>query len=95
VAAGTPPGAIGARAAAVPIVACALLTLSPMPSTILPAVIGIAPQLTVAMPLAALGPIVWAGAGLVVLLLALHITRSGSPAPLGWRRNDPPLRDVA
>ena len=34
-----------------------------MPSTILPAVIGVAPELTVATPMAALGPIVWAAAG--------------------------------
>jgi len=66
-----------------------------MPSTLLPAVIGIAPEFTLATPLAALGPIVLAGTGLVVLLLALHITRSGAPAPFGWRPGDPPLRDAA
>lgn len=66
-----------------------------MPSTFLPAVIGIAPELTLATPLAALGPIVLAGTGLVVLLLALHITRSGAPAPFGWRPTEPPLRDAA
>jgi len=65
-----------------------------MPSTLLPAVIGIAPEIAVATPLAAFGPVVWAGTGLVVLLLALHITRSGAPAPFGWRRSEPPLRDA-
>jgi len=65
-----------------------------MPSTILPAVIGIAPELTVATPLAALGPIVWAATGLVVLFLALHITRSHGATRLG-PQSDPPLRDAA
>jgi hypothetical protein len=46
-----------------------------MTSTLLPAVIGIAPELSVATPLAALGPIVWACTTLVVLLLAVQITR--------------------
>ena len=72
----------------------ALLLLLPMPSTLLPAVIGIAPEFILATPLAALGPIVLAGTGLVVLLLALHITRSGAPAPFDWRPGDPPLRDA-
>ena len=65
-----------------------------MASTILPAVIGIAPEFTVATPLAALGPIVWAATGLVVLFLALHITRSASAARLS-PQSDPPLRDAA
>jgi len=65
-----------------------------MASTILPAVIGIAPELTVATPLAALGPIVWAATGLVVLFLALHITRSHGATRLG-PQSDPPLRDAA
>ena len=65
-----------------------------MPSTILPAVIGIAPELTVATPLAALGPMVWAATGLVVLFLALHITRSHGATRLG-PQSDPPLRDAA
>jgi hypothetical protein len=46
-----------------------------MPSTILPAVIGIAPQMTITPPLVAFGPIVWACTGLVVLFLAIQITR--------------------
>jgi hypothetical protein len=65
-----------------------------MPSTILPAVIGVAPQFIVATPLAALGPVVWASTGLVVLFLALHITRMGAAKPLG-PESDPPLRDAA
>ena len=65
-----------------------------MPSTILPAVIGIAPEFTVATPLAALGPIVWAATGLVVLFLALHITRSGARR-LHGPESDRPLRDAA
>jgi hypothetical protein len=65
-----------------------------MPSTILPAVIGVAPELTIATPLAALGPMVWAATGLVVLFLALHITRSGAGKPLDPKR-DRPLRDAA
>ena len=63
-----------------------------MPSTILPAVIGVFPELTVATPLAALGPIVWAATGLVVLFLALHITRAGRPLD---PERDRPLRDAA
>lgn len=66
-----------------------------MPSTFLPAVSGIAPELALATPLAAFAPIVWASTGLVVLLLALHITRSGAPAPSGCRPTDPPLSDAA
>jgi len=65
-----------------------------MPSTILPAVIGVAPELTLATPFAALGPIVWAASGLVVLFLALHITRSGAGRPRG-PKSDRPLRDAA
>ena len=65
-----------------------------MPSTILPAVIGVAPELTVATPIAALGPIVWAATGLIVLFLALHITRSATAERLG-PQGDPPLRDAA
>ena len=65
-----------------------------MPSTILPAVIGVFPELTVATPLAALGPIVWAATGLIVLFLALHITRSHGATRLG-PQSDPPLRDAA
>ena len=62
-----------------------------MPSTILPAVIGVAPEFTVATPMAALGPIVFAATGLVVLFLALYITRSARFSP----QSDPPLRDAA
>ena len=65
-----------------------------MPSTILPAVIGVFPELIVATPMAALGPIVWAATGLIVLLLALHITRFSSAARLG-PQSKPPLRDAA
>lgn len=46
-----------------------------MPSTILPAVIGVAPEVSLFPPLAAFGPIVWACTTLVVLLLAIQITR--------------------
>jgi hypothetical protein len=66
-----------------------------MPSTLLPAVIGIAPEFAVATSLAAFGPIVWAGTTLAVLLLAVQITRSGARAPLGSQPSDPPLRDAA
>jgi hypothetical protein len=66
-----------------------------MPSTFLPAVIGIAPEFTVATPLAAFGPIVWAATSLIVLLLAVHITRSGAARPLRGRPSEPPLRDAA
>jgi hypothetical protein len=65
-----------------------------MPQAILPAMIGVAPELMVATPLAALGPIVWAATGLVVLFLALHITRMGAGKPLEPKR-ERPLRDAA
>ena len=65
-----------------------------MASTILPAVIGVFPEFSVATPLAALGPIVWAVTGLVVLFLALHITRANAGKPLDPQR-DRPLRDAA
>ena len=65
-----------------------------MPQAILPAVIGVFPELSVATPLAAFGPIVWAATGLVVLFLALHITRVSGAPPLG-PQSDRPLRDAA
>ncbi|HWP64782.1 MAG TPA: hypothetical protein VNO26_02575 [Candidatus Limnocylindria bacterium] len=65
-----------------------------MPPTILPAVIGVAPDFTLATPLAALGPIVWATSDLVVLFLALYITRTSAAKRLG-PPGDPPLRDAA
>jgi hypothetical protein len=47
-----------------------------MPSTLLPAAIGIAPEFALPLPLAALGPIILASTCLTVLLLAVRITRS-------------------
>jgi hypothetical protein len=67
-----------------------------MPSTILPAVSGIAPELTIAAPLAALGPIVWACTSLAVLLIAAHLTRSKGRAPASdWPPSEPPVREAA
>jgi hypothetical protein len=67
-----------------------------MPSTILPAVIGIAPELNVAAPLAALGPIVWACTSLAVLLIAAHLTRTKRMAAASnWPPSEPPVREAA
>ncbi|HXH06167.1 MAG TPA: hypothetical protein VNI83_06205 [Vicinamibacterales bacterium] len=56
--------------------------------------IGVAPEFMLATPLAALGPIVWATSGLVVLFLALHITHAGAAKHLG-PPSGPPRRDAA
>jgi hypothetical protein len=66
-----------------------------MAPTLLPGIIGIAPELGVATSLAAVGPIVWAGTTLVVLLLAVQITRSNARPPISHPPAEPPLRDAA
>lgn len=66
-----------------------------MPSTFLPAVIGIAPELNVAAPLAAFGPIVWACTSLAVLLIAVHLTRTKRSPASDWPPSEPPVREAA
>ena len=43
---------------------------------------------------AALGPIVWGASGLVVLMLAIHLSRARTQAP-GGAPPEPPVHDAA